>query len=414
MLDVVSTESRVSAGSAERPVASRRVIATMAFATGAVVANIYYVQPLAETLAQAFHSSTGEVGLLITVLQLGYAVGLATLVPLGDLVERRRLLIVLLTGCAVGLGFMATAPNLAVIASAAVLVGLTSVAVQVIVPFAAHLAGEGRQGQVVGTVMSGLLIGILLSRTVSGLLAGLIGWRWVFGIAALVTLAVAVVLWRELPTHPPTARMGYPALLRSVLRLIRVEPELRYRMLIGALSFAAFSAFWSTSGFLLARPPYHWNEIQIGLFALLGAAGAMAAKFAGKLADAGYARWSTIGFALLSTASFLPLWIGGHSVVALGIGVVLLDLGVQGLQITNQSVIYALRADARSRLNTAYMTTYFLGGTLGSGLASALYAWFGWAGVCLLGASFPVLVALLWLGEQVRGRRRVRVLAGGY
>lgn len=414
MLDVVTAESRVTAAEVDRPVASRRVVATMAFATGAVVANIYYIQPLAETLAQAFHTSAGGIGVLITLLQLGYAVGLATVVPLGDLVERRRLLIVLLTGCAVGLSLMATAPVLAVMASAAVLVGITSVAVQIIVPFAAHLAEEGRQGQVVGTVMSGLLIGILLSRTVAGLLAGLVGWRWVFGLAALVTLAVAVVLWRELPSHPPTARMGYPALLRSVLRLVRVESVLRYRMAYGALSFAAFSAFWSTSGFLLARAPYHWNEIQIGLFALLGAAGAVMAKFAGRLADRGYARWTTIGFALLASASFLPLWIGGHSVIALAIGVVVLDLGMQGLQITNQSVIYSLRADARSRLTTAYMTTYFLGGTIGSGLGAVLYAWAGWAGVCLLGAAFPLLAGLVWLVEQLSIRRRARALAAGY
>ncbi|HEX4247013.1 MAG TPA: MFS transporter [Pseudonocardia sp.] len=410
----MTAESRVTAAEADRPVASRRVVATMAFATGAVVANIYYIQPLAETLAQAFHASVGGIGVLITLLQLGYAVGLATLVPLGDLVERRRLLIVLLTGCAVGLSLMATAPVLAVMASAAVLVGLTAVAVQVIVPFAAHLAEEGRQGQVVGTVMSGLLVGILLSRTVAGVLAGVIGWRWVFGIAALVTLAVAVVLWRELPAHPPTARMGYPALLRSVLRLVKVESVLRYRMVYGALSFAAFSTFWSTSGFLLARQPYHWNEIQIGLFALLGAAGAVAAKFAGRLADRGHTRWSTIGFALLSTSSFLPLWIGGHSVIALAIGVVLLDLGVQGLQITNQSVIYGLRADARSRLTTAYMTTYFLGGTLGSGLGAALYGWAGWTGVCALGACFPVLAGLVWLVEQLSIRRRAHAMTAGY
>ena len=397
--------------SAEGRPADRRVVATMAFASGAVVANIYYLQPLAETLAQAFHASTGAVGLLITLIQLGYAIGLATLVPLGDLLERRRLLLVLLTGCAIGLTAMATAPTLAVIASAAVLVGLTSVAVQVIVPFAAHLAGEGRQGQVVGTVMSGLLIGILLSRTVSGLLAGVIGWRWVFGIAALVTLAVAVVLWRELPVHQPTVRMGYPALLRSVLRLVRTERALRYRMAYGGMSFAAFSVFWSTSGFLLARPPYHWSEIQIGLFALLGAAGAVAARFAGTLADRGHARWTTAGFALLSALSYLPLSLGRDSVIALIIGVVLLDLGVQGLQITNQSVIYPLRPDARSRLNTAYMTAYFLCGTVGSGLAAAMYAWVGWTGVCLLGAGFPLVALLIWLLEQSGIRRRAR-LAG--
>jgi predicted MFS family arabinose efflux permease len=301
---------------------------------------------------------------------------------------------------------MAAAPTLAVIASAAVLVGLTSVAVQVIVPFAAHLAAEGRQGKVVGTVMSGLLIGILVSRTVSGLLAGAVGWRWVFGMAAVVTLGMAGLLWRELPEYRPTVRMSYPALLGSVLVLIRRHSVLRYRMIYGGLGFAAFSAVWSVSGFLLARAPYHWGETRIGLFALLGAAGAVAARFAGSLADRGHAHLSTAGFALVAAVSFVPLWLGGHSAVWLGIGVVLLDLGVQGLQITNQSVIYTLAPQARSRINTAYMTCYFLFGAGGSGLAALTYAHAGWPGVCVLGASFPLCAVALWLVEQFGIRRR--------
>lgn len=402
-------ESVTSTGSSvEHRPAGRRMVAIMALATGVVVANIYYAQPLAQTLAAQFHASTGAVGVLIALLQLGYAIGLATLVPLGDLVERRRLLTALLAVCAAGLVVMAVAPTLAVIASAAVLVGLTSVAVQVIVPFAAHLAEPGRQGKVVGTVMSGLLIGILLSRTVSGLLAGAIGWRWVFGIAALLTLAVAGLLWRELPVYRPTVRMSYPALLGSVLQLIRREPVLRFRMIYGGLGFAAFSTFWSVSGFLLARAPYHWDETRIGLFALLGAAGAVAARFAGALADRGHARLSTAGFALLIAVSWVPLWLGGHSAIWLGIGVVLLDLGVQGLQITNQSMIYPLAPEGRSRINTAYMTCYFFFGTAGSGLAALTYAHAGWPGVCVVGALFPVLAVALWLVEQVwiRGRAR--------
>lgn len=386
--------------------ANRRVIASMAFATGAVVANIYYTQPLEETLAGAFHASTSAIGLLITLTQLGYAVGLATLVPLGDLVERRRLLVVLLAGCVLGLAVMAAAPTLAVIASAAVLVGLTSVAVQVIVPFAAHLAEEGRQGQVVGTVMGGLLIGVLVSRTVSGVLAGLVGWRWVFGLAALLTALVAMLLWRELPVLAPTARMSYRSLLASVLRLVREESVLRYRMAYGALGMGAFSVFWSTSGFLLARAPYHWNEIQIGLFALLGVAGAVAAKFAGQLVDRGYARLTTPAFALLIAVSFIPLALGGHLLVALVIGVLLFDFGVQGLHITNQSMIYPLRPDARSRLNTAYLTAYFVGATLGSALAAVAYGGFGWAGVCVLGGALPLLACGLFLVEQLRGGAR--------
>ena len=392
--------------------ANRRVVAAMAFSSGAVIANTYYAQPLEYTLSGAFHASAGSIGVLITLIQLGYAVGLATLVPLGDLVERRRLLMVLLACCVLGLAAMAAAPTLPVIFAAAVVVGVTSVAVQIIVPFAAHLAADEERGRVVGTVMSGLLIGILVSRTVSGILGGLVGWRWVFAIAAVVTAAVAGLLWRELPEHEPTARMSYPALLGSVLRMIREEPVLRYRMAYGACGMAAFSVFWSTVGFLLARAPYHWNDIEIGLFALLGVAGALAARFAGKLADSGHATRATVGFAAVVALSFLPTWLGAHQVVALAVGVVLLDLGVQGLQITNQSVIYQLRPAARSRLTTAYMTTYFLGGALGSAVAALAYGRYGWTGVCLLGVVFPVLGCLLWVIEQfLEQRRRGAVVA---
>jgi predicted MFS family arabinose efflux permease len=383
----------------------------MAVATGVVVANIYYAQPLVATLARSFGASTAAIGVLLTVIQLGYAAGLATLVPLGDLIERRRLLVAMLAVCVVGLALMATAPKLAVICSAGVLVGLTSAAVQVIVPFAAHLAREGEQGRVVGTVMSGLLIGILLSRTVSGLLAEWIGWRWVFGIAAILTALVGAVLWRELPVHAPTANMTYPRLLGSVVRLVREEPALRFRMFYGALGMGAFSMIWSTIGFLLAHPPYHWSEAAIGLFALFGVAGALGARFAGGLADRGLTRWAGLGFALITALSFVALGFGVAHVVALALGVVLLDLGVQGMQITNQSVIFPLRPDARSRVNTAYMTTLFLGAAAGSALASVLYGLAGWVAVCAVGAALPVVIALVMVVDWALDSRRTRVLA---
>ena len=383
---------------------TRRVVAAMAFATGAVVANLYYAQPLEDTLASAFHASTGAVGLVITLIQIGYAIGLATLVPLGDLLERRKLLVTLLVVTVAGLVVMATAPTLAVLGSAAVLVGITSVAAQIVVPFAAHIAEEGQQGRVVGTVMSGLLIGILLSRTVAGLVAQAASWRAVFVLGAVLTAVVAAVLWRELPTHPPTVRLRYPALLTSVLRLVREEPTLRLRMVYGGLVFASFSVFWTSAGFLLART-YHWNDAAIGAFALVGAAGATAARFAGKLADHGHARLATGGFIGLAALSYVLIALGGHSIIALTIGVAVLDLGVQGAQISNQSLVYALRADARSRLNTAYMTCYFVVGAIGSGLSAAVYSARGWGGVCLLGAAFLVAGVLIWVVEMLLRRR---------
>lgn len=386
---------------------TRRVVAIMAFATGAVVANLYYAQPLEDTLASAFHASTGAIGLVITLIQIGYAIGLATLVPLGDLLERRKLLVTLLVVAVAGCVVMAAAPNLAFLGSAAVLVGITSVAVQIVVPFAAHIAEEGQQGRVVGTVMSGLLIGILISRTVSGLVAQVASWRAVFVLAAVLTALVAVLLWRELPTLAPATRMTYPALLLSVLRLVREEPTLRLRTLYGGLIFASFSVFWTSAGFLLART-YHWNDAAIGAFALVGAAGAVAARFAGKLADRGHARLATGGFFILAALSYGLIALGGHSIIALTIGVALLDLGAQGTHISNQSLIYRLRADARSRLNTAYMTVYFVLGAIGSGLSAAAYSSGGWGAVCLLGAAFPVLGVLIWVVEMIRRGGRVR------
>jgi predicted MFS family arabinose efflux permease len=383
---------------------TRRVVAIMALATGAVVANLYYAQPLEDTLASAFRASTGAVGLVITLIQVGYAIGLATLVPLGDLLERRKLLVTLLVVTVAGLVVMATAPSLAVLGSAAVLVGITSVAVQIVVPFAAHIAEEGQQGRVVGTVMSGLLIGILVSRTVSGLVAQVASWRAVFALGAVLTAVVAALLWRELPTLEPTTTMRYHTLLRSVLRLVREEPTLRLRTLYGGMLFASFSVFWTSCGFLLART-YHWNDAAIGAFALVGAAGALAARFAGRLADRGHAHLATGGFIGLAALSYALIALGGHSVIALVIGVAVLDLGAQGTHISNQSLIYRLRADARSRLNTAYMTFYFVLGAIGSGLSAAAYSTGGWTAVCLLGAAFPVLGLLVWVVEMVRLRR---------
>lgn len=396
----------ITTDDAGRRTAGRRLVLIMTVATGAVIANLYYAQPLEESLSRALHASSGTIGAILTLIQIGYAAGLATLVPLGDLMERRRLLGVMLGVAVLGLAAMAFAPSAVVFGSAAVLVGLTSVAAQVIVPFAAHLAGEGRQGSVVGTVMSGLLIGILLSRTVSGLIASVAGWQAVFGFGAVVTAAMAVLLWRELPKLEPTTRLRYPALLGSVARLVREEPVLRWRILYGALTFSSFSVFWASAGFLLARAPYHFNDAEIGAFALLGALGALAARFAGRLADRGLARRATGGFVFVMAASYALIGIGAHSIVALGIGVALMDLGCQGTHISNQSMIFPLRPDARSRLNTAYMTCYFVAGAVGSALSATAYATFGWTGVSIVGAAFPAAACLLWLVDMAVARSR--------
>lgn len=391
---------------------SRQLVILLAVASGAAVANLYYPQPLLHTLAGAFRVSNGLAGLLITVTQIGFVVGLALLVPLGDLLERRRLISTTLCVTAVAQAVATAAPSFAVFATAAALASITAVVAQVIVPMSSSLAAEHERGQVVGSVMSGLLIGILLARTASGLIAGLLGWRAVFAFAAAAMLALAAVLQRALPLVPPTEEMAYRDLLRSVLRLVRDEPVLRQRMTLGAAGFGCFSALWTALAFLLSGPPYHYGNIVIGLFGLAGVAGASAAPVAGRLADRGHARLATSLGLVVLLISWGVLALGKSSVIALVIGIVLLDLGVQGLHITNQSTIYALRPEARSRLTTAYMVSSFLGGALLSALTSALYSTGGWAGVCTVGAVTAALGIGFWALTTVRRRTDTRAQRG--
>lgn len=383
------------------PSRSRSTVVLLSVAVGAVVANLYYAQPLERTLAVAFGVSTRAVGLALTGTQIAYALGIVTLVPLGDLVERRRLLVPMLGVNVLGLVATAVSGWYPLFVASGVVVGYTSVAVQVIVPFAADLAAPEERGKVVSTVMSGVLIGVLISRTVSGLVAGAGGWRAVFWVAAAVTAGLAVLLRSKLPRMEPNVSMRYGQLLGSVVVLIREEPLLRLRMVYGGLTFAAFSAFWTSAGFMLSSAPYRWDTAHIGLFALVGAAGAFAARFAGRLADRGHVHRATLGFLALTAGSYGLIELGHHSLAALIVGVVVMDLGTQGTHISNQSVIFALRPDSRSRINTAYMAAYFIAGSLGSAASAVVYPSFGWTGVCVIGA----VLCLAGLGWAVRPRR---------
>lgn len=381
-----------------------RLVVIMALASGLVVANNYYAQPLVAAIADTFDASTTSVGLVVTASQIGYAIGLALLVPLGDLIERRRLLVSVLAATTLSLVAMALAPGWQALGAAALLVGVSSVVGQVLVPFAASLAGPGEQGTVIGNVMTGLLLGILLSRIVAGLVAQVAGWRAMFWLAAALMVLTAVLLYRQLPVVAPDTDLGYLPLLRSVIQLVRQEPQLRLRMVYGVLTYSSFGVFWTSIGFLLSGPDYGWNDAQIGLFTLFGVAGAVGAKFAGATADRGYARGQTGIFVVLTAASFVLLALGQHHLVLLAVGVALLDLGIQGTHISNQSVFYPLRPDARSRLNTAYMTAYFASGSLGSALSALVYPHHGWLGVCVLGAAFPTAGFLIWAGERLKQR----------
>lgn len=378
----------------------------MAAATGLSVASNYYAQPLLPLIGHDLHLSTGTAGLLVTVTQLGYAAGLVFLLPLGDLLERRRLTVVLSLLLAVGLLVIAISPTAPVLFTAAVAVGALSVLAQILVPLAATLADEDSRGRVVGTVMSGLLLGILLARTIAGALAATGTWRVIYAVAAALVVGQAVALRRVLPLAPTSTRLGYAALLRSVWHLIRTERVLQLRSALGALSFGAFSVLWTSMAFLLAGPPYHYGVAVIGLFGLVGAAGALAASSAGRLADRGLGNAVTLGSTLLLAACWLPIWVGRSSVAGLIVGVVVLDLAVQGVHITNQSEIFRLAPDVRSRVNSAYMTSYFAGGAGGSAASAFAYSAWGWSGVCVVGAAFGATAALVWAASRLTARRR--------
>lgn len=387
----------------------RRLMLVFAIACGLVAANLYYAQPMLETIARQFHATSAAVGQVVTLTQLGFAAGLLLLVPLGDLLDRRRLIVMTLAVATLGLIAMAVAPTLAVLLVAGLVVGLTSVVAQILVPFAATLANNANRGRVVGFVMSGLLLGILLSRTIAGLISQVAGWRTVYGAAAALTLALIVILWRELPDAPSGAEgISYGPLIWSVFTIMREEPLLRRRSAYGALGFAAFSVLWTSIAFLLARPPYSFNQAVIGLFGLVGVAGAIAASAAGRWGDRGLALKTTGGFIGAALLAWGLIALGGVNLIALIVGILLLDLGVQGIHITNQSEVYRLRPEARSRLTAAYMTTYFIGGAIGSATSAAIYAAAGWPGVAALGAGFVTLALLLWLTELAR---RPRALA---
>jgi predicted MFS family arabinose efflux permease len=376
---------------------SRSLVLLLALTCGAAAASLYYAQPLLHTIARAFSVSNSSAGLLVTVTQAGYVIGLALLVPIGDLLERRQLIAAMLVVTAAGLGLAAAAPSFSLFVLALAVVGVSAVVAQVVVAMSSSLAGDHERGSVVGTVMSGLLIGILVARTISGLLAELLGWRAVFVVAAVAMLLLAATLRVVLPKVPATERLPYPALLRSVLDLVKGEPLLRQRMLLGATAFGCFSVLWTSLAFLLSGPPYHYGNAVIGLFGLAGLAGALTAPVAGRLADRGHGRLAMSGAILVLLASWGLLALGKSSVVALIAGIVALDLGVQAMHISNQSAVYSLHGKARSRLTTAYMVAYFMGGVILSAITSALYSSGGWGAVCVLGAATAAVGLLAWL-----------------
>lgn len=376
-----------------------KVVYIISVACGITVANLYWAQPLLDSIANAFNSTTTSAGLVVTFTQIGYAVGLIFLVPLGDLLERKNLILFVLSLAVLSLVAAAISPSISIFLISSLAIGITSVVAQVLVPFSATLARDHERGKVVGQVMSGLLLGILLARTFSGFVSEYFGWSAIFVLAAILIFILIFVLKVKLPQNKMSVNLNYPKLLKSVWDLVKTEPLLRRRSLYGALVFANFSVLWTSLTFLLARPPYNYSDAIIGLFGLVGASGATSAIISGRLADRGYTRITT-GFFLFSILfSFVCMFLGEHVLFLLIIGIVVLDLGVQGTHILNQSEIYSLEPEARSRLTTAYMTSFFVGGAIGSAASATIYSMEGWFGVCVLGGIFSVTAIIVWFTE---------------
>jgi predicted MFS family arabinose efflux permease len=392
-----TTETRQAEELPAQARGSLRVIGlVLALACGLTVANLYYAQPLLELISQSFHVSQGDATLVVTLTQIGYAIGLVFVLPIGDLLENRVLVTRTLGATALALLLAAVSPVFGVFLAVSVLVGVTSVVAQILVPLAAHLAPPDQRGQFVGRVMSGLLLGILLARTVASLIADVAGWRSIYYISAGLMLLLGVLLHRVLPARVPDHKTGYRTLLKSVGYLIRDEPVLRRLALCQACMFGAFSAFWTAIAYELIDH-HGLGQVGIGIFALVGAAGAAAAPIGGRLADRGHGRIARAGALLLGVVAMVLAAVGASSLILLAVAGVLLDLGVQCHQVMSQQVIYALRDDARARINTVYMGTVFLGGAIASAVAGLLHDSYGWTGVAIFAAVLPAIGFGLWL-----------------
>jgi len=373
------------------------VVLLFAIACGLAVGNVYYAQPLLDAMAEAFAMAPATIGIVITLTQIGYGLGLVLLVPLGDLLNRRRLIVTQTLLSAAALLMIAQAPDSAWLLLGMTLTGLLAVVTQVLVAYAATLAIPAQRGRVVGVVTSGIVVGILLARTIAGAMADLAGWRAIYLLSAGLTLLMALLLLRVLPrdeaAQPPS---GYVELIASVFSLFRQEPVLRQRAILALLTFASAMVLWTPMVLPLAAPPLSLSHSEIGLFGLAGAAGALAAARAGHLADRGLGQWVSGLSLLLMLASWLPIALTQSSLWALLLGVITLDLGLQAVHVTSQSMIYNVRPEAQSRLTAGYMLFYSIGSALGSITSTAMYAWGGWSGVCLLGAAINAVALGYW------------------
>lgn len=368
----------------------------MALCTGLIVANIYYCQPLVVLISREFGVSESNAGQVTFFTQIGYALGLLFCVPLGDKLERKKQ-ILFMTGAAVAaLCAAAVSLNIFMLKIMGLIIGFTSIVPQLILPLAASLAAPERRGKVIGTIMSGLLIGILLSRTLSGIIGEHLGWRAMFWIAGGMTFVMMITILFSFPQSKPSFNGSYGALMRSLFSLVRDQPLLREASFINACAFGVFGLFWTTSVFLLSNPPYNFGSDVIGLMGLAAATGALGAPLIGRIADKKNPRIA-IGYGLACIlAGFIIFWFFRNSLIGVIIGIVLLDLGLQGVHVSNQTRVYALLPEARNRMNTVYMTMSFIGTSLGSGIGLLVWDINKWAGVCLAGVGITFIAILIY------------------
>lgn len=377
----------------------------MAVATGVIVANLNYIQPLMGDIARGFGVEESRIGYAVMLSQAGLAAGTLMILPLGDITDRRRLILMSCLGAVVSLVVMATAPNVWVFLAANLSLGITSIATHLQVSYAAHLADPARRARAVGAVMSGLLLGILGARVLSGYAGAVVSWRVVLWGAAAGTLFLAALLRAWLPRDDANFSMRYGALLSSIPRLFFQQPVLRDACIYGGLTFAAFNAFWSTLTFHLEGPPFGMGTQAIGLFSLVAMGGALAANGTGYLIARVHPLQIIMGSLVIMLVSFGLYYAGGATLIGMIVGVVLMDLGIQAAHISNQALIHALMPEARNRIHCAYMVCYFVGGSVGSGVGTWSYAHMGWTGLCLTGGFFSLAALIYWMIRHNRSRK---------
>ena len=375
----------------------------LAFSCGLIAANLYYAQPLIGPIGADLGLRPQLAGLLVTMSQVGYGAGLLLVVPLGDLVENRKLVISIMAVGAVALTCAAFATQPLPFLAAALLIGLGSVSVQILIPYAGHLAPEATRGRAIGNVTTGLMLGIMLARPVSGFVAAHSSWHVIYAASAVAMVVLAVVLRLLLPRREPTARLSYGQLLSSMVDLMRTTPALLRRGLYQAALFGAFSLFWTTSPLLLAGPDFRLSQSGIALFALAGVAGAITGPIAGRVADRGWTRPATAVALLLGAGSFAVTGIfplgSTLSLAMLVVAAIAIDCGAQLNLILGYRVLFVLGAESRSRLNGLYMTTFFVAGAAGAGVGAFAYAHGGWLLASSIGAVLPLL-ALVYLATE--------------